>query len=60
MILSKQHYALLLVVGVDVGGTKIAAALVDADAVSLHRVRYPTEISSPEQPWIVLPIPWTR
>ena len=48
MILSKQHYALPLVVGVDVGGTKIAAALVDADGVPLHRVRYPTEISSPQ------------
>ncbi len=48
MILTKQHYALPLVVGVDVGGTKIAAALVDADGVPLHRVRYPTEISSPQ------------
>jgi glucokinase len=48
MILSKQGYALPLVVGVDVGGTKIAAALVDADGVPLHRVRYPTEISSPQ------------
>lgn len=47
MILTKQHYALPLVVGVDVGGTKIAAALVDADGVPLHRVRYPTELSSP-------------
>lgn len=48
MILSKQRYALPLVVGVDVGGTKIAAALIDAEGVPLHRVRYPTEISSPQ------------
>jgi glucokinase len=47
MIVSKQHYAQPLVVGVDVGGTKIAAALVDADGAPLHRVRYPTDISSP-------------
>lgn len=36
------------VIGVDVGGTKIAAALVDADGKLSGRVRSPTDLSSTE------------
>ena len=37
-----------LVVGVDVGGSKIASALVDAKGNISARVRLPTDVSSPE------------
>lgn len=47
MFLSKRQYPPPLVVGVDVGGTKIAAAVVDAEGVPHYRVRNPTDTSSP-------------
>jgi len=37
-----------VVVGVDVGGTKIAASLVDAKGRLFGHIRYPTDISGPE------------
>jgi glucokinase-like ROK family protein len=43
-----KDYSLPLVVGVDVGGTKIAAAVVDAEGRISGRVRLPTEASSPQ------------
>jgi len=38
-----------LAIGIDVGGTKMAAGLVDADGQILHRLRAPTPARDPEQ-----------
>jgi glucokinase-like ROK family protein len=43
-----NEFSLPLVVGVDVGGTKIAAGVVDAQGRISGRVRQPTETSSPQ------------
>ena len=46
--MSNSHPEASVVIGVDVGGTKIATALVDSRGKILRETRHPTDVSSPQ------------